>query len=187
MTACSFKKAIGGKSITCGNNVKVSTNKVVPLLACTKPIATHLLNYHIDPKTVESESKLLQLRGGLFFEDIGSLTICPNHRQKLGLGWTCGKFCSLSYCSKNKSMPKGTISRDQALYLFSKENRFIGVGAGVCVKCRTMLLHKMQQEQLDGQLQKEYPKSQMQDFSLHPKSIYHPDSRKSVPSKRANQ
>lgn len=31
MTACLFQEAIGGKSITCGNNVKVSTNKVVPL------------------------------------------------------------------------------------------------------------------------------------------------------------
>lgn len=132
MATCSFQEAIGGKSITCGNNIKVSTNEVVPLLACTKPIATHLSNYHIDPKTVESEGKLLQLRGGLYFDDIDSLTICPNHRQKLGLGWTCGKFCSLSYCcGKNKSMPKGTISRDQALYLFFKENRFVGVGAGM--------------------------------------------------------
>lgn len=34
--------------------------------------------------------------------------------------------------------------------------------SGVCVKCRTMLLHKMQQEQLKSQLKS--PKSQMQDF-----------------------
>lgn len=80
---------------------------------------------------MESESKYLQLREGLFFEDIGSLNICQNHRQKLGLGWTCGKFCSLAYCSKNKSMPKGTISRDETLYLFSKEKIFIGVGASM--------------------------------------------------------
>lgn len=92
MATCSFQEAIGGKSITCGNNIKVSTNEFVPLLACTKPIATHLSSYHIDPKTVESESKLLQLHGGLFFDDIDSSTICPNHRQKLGFGWTCGKF-----------------------------------------------------------------------------------------------
>lgn len=102
MATCSFQEAIGGKSITCGNNIKVSKNEVVPLLACTKPIATHLSNYHIDPKTVESESKLLQLHGGLIFDDIDSSTICPNHRQKLGFGWTCGKF----YYSGNKSMPK---------------------------------------------------------------------------------
>lgn len=81
--------------ITCGNKAKVSTNKVDPLLECTKPIATHLFNYHIDLKTVETVVKLLQLSGGLFFDDIGSLTICPDHRQDFGLGWPCGECCLL--------------------------------------------------------------------------------------------
>lgn len=137
MATCSFQEAIGGKSITCGNNIKVSKNEVVPLLACTKPIATHLSNYNIDPKTVESESKLLQLHGGLFFDDIDSLTICPNHRQKLGFGWTCGKFCSLSYCSGNKSMPKDTISRDYCeIYIRCRSQKIKKyVTLLYCVKC----------------------------------------------------
>lgn len=87
MTTSSFEEAIGEKSISCGNIVtcKVSIT-IVQLLSCTKPIATHLFIYHIDPKTVESEGRLFQLRGGGFFDDVGSLTICPNHGQKLGLG-----------------------------------------------------------------------------------------------------
>lgn len=134
---CSFQEAIGGKSITCGNNIKGFKNEVVPLLACTKPIATHLSKYHIDSKTVESESKLLQLHGGLIFDDIDSLTICPNHSQKLRLCWTCEKLCPLSYCSGNKSMPKDTISRDYCeIYIRCRSQKIKNyVTLLYCVKC----------------------------------------------------
>jgi hypothetical protein len=142
MTSCSFSHSIGGRHIQCGANIKISQNVVVPLLSCNRAISTHLQNCHIDARTVDSEAKLLQLRGGLH-TSITTLTICPNHRQKLGIGWSCGKYCSVAYCSGNKSMPRGTISKDQAIYLLSCENRHVGIGSGM-IKTRLYVIRDRQ-------------------------------------------
>lgn len=102
MATCSFQEAIGGKSITCGNNIKGFKNEVELLLAWTKPIATHLSKYHIDPKTVESESRLLQLRRWLFFDDIDSLIIGKN----LALVGLVESFAFCLIAPETKACPK---------------------------------------------------------------------------------
>ncbi|VDI12586.1 Hypothetical predicted protein [Mytilus galloprovincialis] len=82
--------SVGEANISCGLNSKVPDNVVVPLLSCKRSIISHLSYFHIYQKAVENEGELIKLRGGLFLEDISTLTVCPNHRQKMGLG-ICSK------------------------------------------------------------------------------------------------
>ncbi|KAK3084656.1 hypothetical protein FSP39_017039 [Pinctada imbricata] len=138
MSSCSFGESIGGGSIICGTNIKISSLVTIPLSECTKSVSTHLSYCHINHETIASEAELLLVRGGLYSSDISSLTVCPNHRHKLGNGWSCGKTCSL--CSSKKSMPKGTITKDQSKYLFMTKDRYVGIGSGKTFECSDVSL-----------------------------------------------
>ena len=130
MTSCSFITSAGGSGITCGPNIKVRENLVVPLGTCCRPINSHLAYFHINLQTIRTEGELIKIRGGLFQEDVSTLTVCPNHRQKLGIGWSCRRQCALSYCPGYKTLTKGTISTDQSEYLLLVEKKFAPVGSG---------------------------------------------------------
>ena len=69
---------------------KKQETQVVPLLACSKPISNHTASLGFSgPK---DEVDIIISREAMFAQpaNISSMTICPLHRAKLGLGWTKG-------------------------------------------------------------------------------------------------
>lgn len=86
------------------------------MLEYTKPIATHLFNLKQWSSYCSCvEDYFLMIKAVWPYAQIIGKTL-----DLVGL------VGSAVFWYRNKHIPKGTISRDQALYLFSKENRFIG-------------------------------------------------------------
>ena len=86
---CSFKVIVGG---VCGYNPKdrKRNSEIVPLLSCKKDIDSHKSTYKFTGP--EDEVELILCRTGKLSksESLRTMTICPNHRTKLGLGWCRG-------------------------------------------------------------------------------------------------
>ena len=84
---CSFKSLIGG---VCGYNIRDRKCKteIVPLLSCTNNVSSHKSAFKCTGP--EGEIDLILCRASMFTykERLSTVTICPNHRAKLGLGWT---------------------------------------------------------------------------------------------------
>lgn len=61
-------------------------NRVIPLLGCQKEISGHLSTYKFSGP--ENKVDLILCRSGFpnFTHNTESMTICPSHRSKLGLG-----------------------------------------------------------------------------------------------------
>ena len=86
---CSFKSLVGG---VCGCDAKDRNRdtKIVPLLSCDKDIDRHKSqNKFTGP---EDEVDLILCRAAKFkkSQSLNSMTICPNHRSKLRIGWSRG-------------------------------------------------------------------------------------------------
>ena len=64
--------------------------RVVPLLACSKDISQHREMFLFCRP--ENEVDLIPCRAGIFTRegDLRTMTNCPPHRARLGLGWTNG-------------------------------------------------------------------------------------------------
>src|SRR6056300_904096 len=86
---CSFK-AIVGNECSFDSRDRYKNLNVIPLLSCRKDITNHLSLFSFSG--VESEIDLILARSSIFKrpKNIETMTICPFHRSKLGLGWTRG-------------------------------------------------------------------------------------------------
>ena len=86
---CSFKSLVGG---ICGSDSRDRKHEVqvVPLTSCTKDIANHLASFSFSGP--QNEIDLILCRAAIFKmpNSFDNMTICPQHRAKLGLGWTSG-------------------------------------------------------------------------------------------------
>ena len=83
---CSFKTLANGP---CGHGKK-SSSEIISLVSCTKSIDTHLSAYKFSG--LVDELDLILCRVGKFSQPIkcSTMTICPNHRLNLGVGWSRG-------------------------------------------------------------------------------------------------
>ena len=138
--SCSFKSLVGG---ICGFDTRDRGHgdRVVPLLSCTKDISNHLLSWSFSgPK---NEIDLVLCRAGIFKEpdSINTMTICPFHRGKLGIGWKRGASrcripaeISKHGTSKNKktSWPIGDrgLSKDDSQLILRQTGIFVQAGSG---------------------------------------------------------
>ena len=97
---CSFKVVVGG---VCGFNPKdrKRNSEIVPLLSCMKDIDSHKSTYKFTGP--EDEVELILCRAGKFSksESLRTMTICPNHRTKLGLGWSRGSKHQMQGSGRN--------------------------------------------------------------------------------------
>lgn len=86
---CSFKALVGG---ICGYDARdrKRDTEIVPLLSCGKDISSHKSLYKFTGP--EDEVELILCRAAKFTKSksLSSMTICPNHRTKLGIGWSRG-------------------------------------------------------------------------------------------------
>ena len=123
---CSFKSIVGG---TCGFDKRFRKQEavIIPLLTCSKPIDSHSTSFGFSgPK---DEVDLILSRAAIFSPPvkIHSMTICPSHRAKLGLGWTRGSStrCRVpseisNHGKSNRTWPKcdrGIGKRDSQIIL----------------------------------------------------------------------
>ena len=62
--------------------------QVIPLIACKKDISSHLRSCKFSGP--QNEVDLILCRAGLYKapKNIQEITICPNHRSTLGVGWS---------------------------------------------------------------------------------------------------
>ena len=83
---CSFKTLANGP---CGHGKK-SSSEIIPLVSCTKSIDTHLSAHKFSGPVDELD--LILCRVGKFSQPVkcSTMTICPNHRLNLGVGWSRG-------------------------------------------------------------------------------------------------
>ena len=88
-SCCSFKALVGG---VCGYDPKdrKRDSEIVPLLSCDKDIIGHKPLYKFTGP--EDEVELILCRAAKFTKSksLSSMTICRNHRSKLGIGWSRG-------------------------------------------------------------------------------------------------
>ena len=135
---CSFKVLVGG---VCGSNPKdrKRNSEIVPLLSCKKNIDSHKSTYQFTGP--EDEVELILCRAAKFSksESLHTMTICPNHRTKLGLGWSRGSSTrcrvpeEISGHGKGKGQrPKGErgLRMSESEAILRKTGLFVQVGSG---------------------------------------------------------
>ena len=135
---CSFKALVGG---VCGSDAKdpKGGTEIVPLLSCDRDIRNHKsLNKFSGPK---DEVELILCRAAKFKENdrLSSMTICPNHRGKLGIGWSRGSRprCKvpdeISNHGKRRGVwPKGDrgLGKKESELILRRTGLFVQVGSG---------------------------------------------------------
>ncbi len=135
---CSFKKIVGG---ICGSDSRDRKRQmlIVPLSSCKKDIANHLTLFSFTGP--ENEMDLILCRAAIFQkpESLDTMTICANHRGKLGLGWTrCSTKCRIPVALSNhgegsrKAWPKGDrgIGKRDSEIVLDVTGVFIQAGSG---------------------------------------------------------
>ena len=135
---CSFKSIVGGN---CGfdRHDRKQDTEIVPLLACSKPTDNHRRGLGIFG-TVD-EVDLILSRAAIFTppQNINSMTTCPLHCSKLGLGWTKGSNTKCRVPSEVSQHGKGCkkwpkcdrgIDKDDSKLILKKTGIFLPVGSG---------------------------------------------------------
>jgi hypothetical protein len=137
--SCSFKSIVGGLCGADTRNREQDQVLVVPLLSCVKGITIHTASYSFSGP--ESKVDLILCRATIFTrpDDITSMSICPLHRAKLGVGWTRGAStrCRIPPVLSNhgktkKSWPKGDrgLGKLQSELLLRDNGVFLQAGSG---------------------------------------------------------
>ena len=155
---CSFKSLVGG---ICGSDSRDRKHEVqvVPLTSCTKDIANHLASFSFSGP--QNEIDLILCRAAIFKmpNSFDNMTICPQHRAKLGLGWTRGSTrCRIPAALSNhgkgsrKIWPKGDrgLGKQDSETVLQKTSVFIQAGSGNClyyiyifISCVRQFIHFM--------------------------------------------
>ena len=104
-SCCSFKALVGG---VCGYDPKDRKRdcEIVPLLSCDMDINRHKSLYKFTGP--EDEVELILCRAAKFTKSksLSSMTICRNHRSKLGIGWSRGSSTRCRFRRKSHTMEK---------------------------------------------------------------------------------
>ena len=137
-SCCSFKAFVGE---VCGYDPKdrKRDSEIVPLLSCDKDISRHKSLYKFTGP--EDEVELILCRSAKFTKSksLSSMTICRNHRSKLGIGWSRGSSTrcrvpeEISYHGKEKGVwPKGEtgLGKKEPEVILQKTGWFVQVGSG---------------------------------------------------------
>lgn len=101
---------------------------------CNRPIFNHLRQFSINSADITSEGQLIAFRCGLFDTDLSSFTVCPFHRDSLGLAWQQRVKCQYPF-HKGKAKPYRSFSLRMSRLVFSSLSTLVPVGSGICRKC----------------------------------------------------
>jgi len=128
MAECSFKVYA---SKECGAPRRYTGQiAIVPLKTCTKDVSSHLKGcYKTTSEGVDFEWKLCLYRVGLFHDDGDYLTICPLHRDELGLAWRPSKACRYPL-HDSKQKPTRGVTKRMSEEIYQKWNILCEIGQG---------------------------------------------------------
>lgn len=141
---CSFKSIVGGM---CGFDTRdrKKETQIIPLLACLKAISNHTASLGFSGPMDEVD--LILSRAAVFTQpaNINSMTICPLHREKLGLSWRRGSTarCRVPEALSNhdrrrKKWPKFDrgIGKIDSQIILKKTGVFLQIGSGKFAFCK---------------------------------------------------
>ena len=133
--ACTFSSLVGGE---CGPDPRSKNQscQVIPLVSCNKNIACHkkLLKF----SGCDTEIELILARSACFRTpvNIQEMTICPLHRERLGIGWRRSiRQCSVpEELSGHDGTAKQKAERGctllQSKLILQATEKFVPVGSG---------------------------------------------------------
>ena len=137
-TVCSFQEIVGGY---CGFQTKDRSKsvEVIPLLQCKRSIGAH--KSALASTCVENEVDLILSRASMFAppRNVDKLSICPRHRELLGLGWRRpSSKCSIpSVIAKHSTIPKKRpkaergLSKRMSQHILQETGKLLPVGSGM--------------------------------------------------------
>ena len=144
MDACCSFKSIVGENCGLDKRSRRKERVIIPLLACSKRIDGHSTSFGFsEPK---DEVDLILSRAAKLSPpvNIHSMTICPSHPAKLGLGWTRGSStrCRVpseisNHGKSDRTWPKcdrGIGKRDSQIIL-NRTGVFLQVGSSKLTLC----------------------------------------------------
>lgn len=139
--ACTFSMLVGGE---CGPDPRSKNQscQVVPLVSCNKNITCHkkLLKF----SGCDTEIELILARSACFRTpvNIQEMTICPLHRERLGIGWRrsirqCSVPVELSGHDGRQSKKRSEAARcsSRSLYYKPQKNSFQLAQVNKCFMC----------------------------------------------------
>ncbi|VDI18965.1 Hypothetical predicted protein [Mytilus galloprovincialis] len=133
---CSFKN-----NSPCGSSqYYASSEEVIHILKCEKPVSQHLRGLSCDTDLQIPEGLLILYRYGNYSLDSSTLEkyICPKHRDNLGIYWRRQqRRCQSTFHPTNShaKVERG-IQVQVAKEIWMESGVYIPVGAGICNACR---------------------------------------------------
>lgn len=128
-----LKCSIGSKVNTdCGFSARYPLIKeVIPLLSCTRDVRVHLKKVKVSSSSVLSEAELILLRAGIFDKEGEGVTVCPKHRDSLGLSWRPSRLCKHPMHPEGKKLTcdRG-VSKKTSVDVMRRWNTLLPIGSG---------------------------------------------------------
>ena len=127
-----LKCSVGRRAGTdCGLSARYPHFKeYIPILSCERDIQVHLQRLNVSSSSVSSESELILLRAGYFEEEGEGMTVCPKHRDILGLSWRPSRFCAHPLHPSTKGKCDRGVSKKMCLEIMNRWNKLVPVGSG---------------------------------------------------------
>ncbi len=142
---CSF--AVSSPEIVCGCD-GVNT-QIVTLSECSTDISAHMqvIKQFKGSPEVKSETNLIIARAGLFAkwnDDNKFMTICPQHRFQLGLGFRPNwrGYCELKLCHDTQVKATRTLNVKNIMGAYKQYDKLYPLGSYVCDNCRKQITVK---------------------------------------------
>ena len=107
-----------------------SMKECIPIAACKRDIQVHLQHLHLSKRAVASEGDLILLRSGIFHGNGEGLTVCPRHREILGLSWRPKRQCAHPLHGSSTAKPDRGVSKEVSMQINDIWKTFVSVGSG---------------------------------------------------------
>jgi len=120
----------------CDSNCDISSrrcqggNELLPLSSCARDRSSHLRQISVAHTRVSSEKELILARVGLFDEASLDFTICPRHRDQLGVKFRASIKCQHPLHGNRKGKRERGINLRISKEIKRKWNVVVPVGAG---------------------------------------------------------
>ena len=117
----------------CDSHCDISSRgkELLPLSSCSKDINAHLRQISVAQTGVSSEKELILARVGLFDEDGRDFTICPKHRDQLGVKFKASIKCQHPLHGNCKGKRERGVNMRISKEIKIKWNVVVPVGAGL--------------------------------------------------------
>ena len=88
-------------------------------------------NLNLSGQAVATEGELILLRSGIFDNNIGEgLSVCPRHRENLGISWRPKRKCVHPLHGSLRAKPDRGVTKDMSAEIHDIWESFVAVGSG---------------------------------------------------------